>query len=57
MNLYRITFRNKDGEISVRETEAANLQLVLESHQESDILKVERIDPKSGEVFGGFYIN
>ena len=56
MNLYRITVRKEDGKLSVQETEAANLQLVLESHEQSDVVKVERIDRETGEVLGGFYI-
>jgi hypothetical protein len=54
MNLYRVTVRREDGKLSVQETEAGNLQIVLQSHDQSDVVKVERIDPLTGEVLGGF---
>jgi hypothetical protein len=57
MNLYRITVREEDGKLSVHETEGESLQLVLQSQDErSDVVKIERIDRKTGQVIGGFYI-
>jgi hypothetical protein len=57
VNLYRITVREEDGKLSVHETEGDSLQVVLQSQDEqSDVVKVERIDPETGEVIGGYYI-
>jgi hypothetical protein len=57
MNLYRITVRNQDGNISAYETDGESLELVLQGQDEqSDVVKVERIDRETKEVLGGFYI-
>ena len=57
MNVYRITVRDEDGELSQCETEAAGLHVIqlmctLNSH---DVVKIERIDRSTGEVIGGSY--
>ena len=55
-NLYRITVRDQEGKIFDRETRAASLALsVQDLDQQSQIVKVERIHPSTGEVLGGLY--
>jgi hypothetical protein len=57
MNLYRITLRNADGVISTYETRADSTRLALERLGEDFVvIKTERIDPITGQVLGGFYI-
>jgi hypothetical protein len=56
LNLYRVTVRDQEGKISARETRATSLVLsVQDLDEQSDIVKVERIHPSTGEVLGGFY--
>jgi hypothetical protein len=56
MNLYRITVRDKNGEMSDRETEAKSLHLAVKRPDELyGLVKIERIHPSTGEVLGGFY--
>ena len=56
-NLYRITVRDQAGTISSRERRAASLFLSAQDLDEhSDIVKIERIDPSSGKVLGGLYL-
>jgi hypothetical protein len=57
MNLYRITLRNADGELSTYETGAASMGLALERLGEDfEVVKTERIHPVTGQVLGGFYL-
>jgi hypothetical protein len=57
MNLYRITLRNADGEISTYQTRAASMRLALERLGEDfQVIKTERIHPVTGQVLGGFYL-
>jgi hypothetical protein len=57
MNLYRITLRNEDGQISTYETKAASTRLALERLGEKfEVIKTERIHPVTGHVMGGFYL-
>ena len=56
MNGYRIRVRDQDGAISDHERKAANLRLAVQSlDAQSEVLKVERIDPLSKEVLNEFY--
>ena len=56
MNLYRITVRDKDGKLSDRETRAVCLFSAVEDLDgKSEVVKVERIHPSTGEVLGGYY--
>jgi hypothetical protein len=56
MNLYRITVRDQNGKMSDHETKAASMRLAIQREYEpSELVKVERIDPSTGEVLGGFY--
>ena len=58
MNLYRITVRHQDGTISNRRAKAPSLRLAVHVHgldKHSEVVKVERIHPCTGEVLGGFY--
>jgi hypothetical protein len=56
MNLYRITVRHQDGKISDHEIKAKSLRLAVQREYEpSELVKVERIDPSTGEVLGGLY--
>jgi hypothetical protein len=56
-NLYRITVRDQAGTISSRERRAASLFLSAQDlDEESEIVKIERIDPSSGKVLGGVYL-
>jgi hypothetical protein len=56
-NLYRITVRDQAGTISSHDRRAVSL---FESAQNLDekpeIVKIERIDPLTGEVLGGLYL-
>jgi hypothetical protein len=57
MNLYRITLRNADGQISTYETRADSMRLALERLGEDfEVIKTERIHPVTGQVLGGFYL-
>jgi hypothetical protein len=58
MNIYRITLRNADGVTSTYETRAASMRLALERLGEEDfeVIKTERLDPVTGQVLGGFYL-
>jgi hypothetical protein len=56
MNHYRITVRDQDGRISDHETKAVSLFLAAQDRvEQSAVVSVERIDPVTGEVLGGFY--
>jgi hypothetical protein len=56
MNLYRITFRDEDGKMSDRQTEAESLHLAVKRPDELfEVVKIERIHPTTGEVLGGYY--
>ena len=56
MNVYRITVRDQDRKIADYETKAASLRLVVEGlDEQSEVVKVERIHPSTGEVLGGYY--
>jgi hypothetical protein len=56
MNLYRITVRGKDGDISDHETKAVCLFSAVEDLDgKSEVVKVERINLATGEVLGGYY--
>lgn len=56
MNLYRITVRDQDGKISDHETKAASLfSAVDDLDGQGAVVKVERINPSTGEVLSGFY--
>jgi hypothetical protein len=56
MNDYRITVRHKDGKISDHEKKAASLSLAVQGlDEQSEVIKVERIDPLSKEVLNEFY--
>jgi len=56
MNLYRITLRSRDGKVSDRETKAASMFSAVEDLDgQSEVVKVERINPTTGEVLGGYY--
>jgi hypothetical protein len=53
LNLYRVTVRDQKGKIAARETRAASLVLsVQDLDEKSEIVKVERIHPSTGEVLG-----
>jgi hypothetical protein len=55
-NLYRITIRDREGRISSRETRASSLYLAVQDQDlQFEVVKVERIDPITGKVLGGFY--
>lgn len=55
-NLYRITIRDKDGKRTEFEKWSTRIRLVVEDYRgTSELLKVERIDPTTGAVMGGFY--
>ncbi len=42
--------------MSDHETKAASMRLAVQAQDESSqFVKVERIDPSTGEVLGGFY--
>jgi hypothetical protein len=56
-NLYRITVRDQAGIISSRERRAASVFLSAQDLDgQSEIVKIERIDPFTGEVLGGLYL-
>ena len=56
-NLYRVTVRDPAGRISSRERRAASLFLSAQDlDEQSEIVKIERIDPSSGKVLGGLYL-
>jgi hypothetical protein len=56
MNLYRLTFRDKDGNISVCDTSAPNMQAAAPAQSDTlNLVKIERLHPSTGEVLGGFY--
>jgi hypothetical protein len=56
MNLYRVTVRDQDGDISDHETKAVCLFSAVEDLDgKSEVVKVERIHPATGEVLGGYY--
>jgi hypothetical protein len=56
MNLYRITVRDQNGKVSHYETSAPSLYLAGRTYTAaSEVLKVERINPLTEEVLGGFY--
>jgi hypothetical protein len=53
---YRLTFRDGGGRRHQCEVTASSMSTaVSESSDPSELLKVERIDPESGVVLGGFY--
>jgi hypothetical protein len=55
-NRYRLTFRDGKGSPHDCEVTASNISTaVSENHDPSDLVKVERIDPETGLVLGGFY--
>jgi hypothetical protein len=50
MHLYWITVRGEDGTISAMQATAASLSLAAQVRDERlEILKVQRIDPSTGE--------
>jgi hypothetical protein len=54
---YRITVRDQAGTIFSRERRAASLFLSAQGLEEqSEIVKIERIDRSTGEVLGGLYL-
>jgi hypothetical protein len=56
-NLYRITVRDQAGTISSSERRAASLFLSAQNlNEQSEIVKIERIDPFTGDVLGGLYL-
>jgi hypothetical protein len=56
-NLYRITMRDQAGTISSSERRAASVLLSAQDvDEQSEIIKIERIDPSSGGVLGGLYL-
>jgi hypothetical protein len=56
-NLYRITVRDRAGIISSHERRAASLFLSAQDlDEQSQIINIERIDPSSGDVLGGLYL-
>jgi hypothetical protein len=56
LNGYRIRVRDQDGAISDHERKAASLRLAVQGlDEQSEVLKVERIDPLSKEVLNEFY--
>jgi hypothetical protein len=56
-NLYRITVRDQAGTIFWRESRAASLFLSVRNlDEQSEVVKIERIDPSSGAVLGGLYL-
>jgi hypothetical protein len=56
-NLYRITVRDQAGILSSSERRSASLVLSAQDlDEQSEIVKIERIDPFSGEVLGGLYL-
>jgi hypothetical protein len=58
MNLYRITVRSQDGTISDQQMNATSVRPALVvSDDHSAVLKVEQIDPVTGEVLASHYSN
>jgi hypothetical protein len=56
-NLYRITVRDQAGTLSSHDKRAVSLfESAQNLDEESEIVKIERIDPFTGEVLGGFYL-
>jgi hypothetical protein len=56
-NLYRITVRDQAGRLSSHERRAASLYLSAQDlDEQSEIVKIERIDPFTGDVLGGLYL-
>ena len=56
MNDYRIRVRDQDGAISDHERKAASLSLAVQGlDKQSEVVKIERIDPLSKEVLTEFY--
>ena len=56
MNVYKITLRNEDGTISEQQMNATSVRLALVvSDDHSKLLKVEQIDPVTGEVLNSHY--
>lgn len=56
MNGYRIRVRDQEGKISNHQRKAVSLRLALQGlDPQSEVVKVERIDPLSGEVLNEFY--
>ena len=50
--------RHQDGTISDRKTKAPSLRLAVHVHgldKHSEVVKVERINPSTGELLGGSY--
>jgi hypothetical protein len=55
-NRYRLTFRDDGGKMHECEAMAPSMSTaVSENSDPSDLVKVERIDPETGLVLGGFY--
>ena len=55
-NRYRLTFRASCGTMHLREVTASSLSVAVSGNNDpSDLVKVERIHPKTGAVLGGFY--
>jgi hypothetical protein len=55
-NQYRLTFRDTHGMIHQHEVTASSMSAAVSGNGDpSGLVKVERIDPESGVVLGGFY--
>jgi hypothetical protein len=55
-NRYRLTFRDGGGKMHQCEVLAPSMSTaVTENSVPSDLVKIERIDPETGLVLGGFY--
>jgi hypothetical protein len=55
-NRYRLTFRVGLGRMHVSEVTASSMGNALSEYGDpSDLVKIERIDPETGNVLGGRY--
>jgi hypothetical protein len=55
-NRYRLTFRDGRSNVHQFEVMASSMgAAVSENNDPSELVKIERIDPESGVVLGGFY--
>jgi hypothetical protein len=55
-NRYRLTFRDGGGKMHQSEVMAPSMSTAVSGNNtSSDLVKVERIHPSTGEVLGGFY--
>jgi hypothetical protein len=56
MNLYRVTVKDRHGNLSDFERSAIKIQMAAQGYNgTSEIIKIERLDRITGEVLGGIY--